>query len=239
MLHWLDKTRSSGCWAATLPLLGFVVLLFVGKRMGRAAGWSARRRSRGRRRGAVRPPAGAAAATRRRPDLLIPWLTLSPQSMVVSIGVHVDGLTIAMCAMVTVVATMIHLFSIGYMADDTRYRPVLRLPEPVLLLDARAGAGQHAAVAVHLLGTGRAVLVPADRLLVREEVARPTRPSRRSWSTASATSASCSGWPGRSCWLAPSGASGTTGAPMNLTIAQMAEIGQALIASRGGAAGAG
>ncbi|MCX6615605.1 MAG: hypothetical protein NTZ98_05835, partial [Acidobacteria bacterium] len=54
-------------------------------------------------------PAGQAV-----PDLLIPWLQMTPH-MALSVGVHVDGLTIAMCCMVTVVATMIHLCSLGYM----------------------------------------------------------------------------------------------------------------------------
>ena len=124
MPHWLgyDPTICLLIGATFAPLLGFIVLVFFGKRMGAAAGWFgtaaiaaaaclalyAASLWMGRQeQGPVRP-------------LLIPWMTLSPK-LVLSIGVHVDGLTIAMCAMVTVVATMIHLFSIGYMAGDPRY----------------------------------------------------------------------------------------------------------------------
>ena len=109
--------------AATLsPLLGFVILLFAGKQMGKAAGWlgvatiaaSAVLSLTAAGLWASRP-AGQAV-----PDLLIPWLQMTPH-MALSVGVHVDGLTIAICCMVTIVAAMIHLFSVGYMGGDSRY----------------------------------------------------------------------------------------------------------------------
>src|SRR3954468_2233071 len=37
------------------------------------------------------------------------------------VGVFVDSVTIAMFAMITLVATLVHLFSIGYMHEDKRY----------------------------------------------------------------------------------------------------------------------
>src|SRR5438105_14974706 len=37
------------------------------------------------------------------------------------LGVYVDSLTIAMFSMVTLVATLVHIFSIGYMAEDKRF----------------------------------------------------------------------------------------------------------------------
>src|SRR5207248_2091484 len=37
------------------------------------------------------------------------------------VGVYVDSLTIAMFAMITLVATLVHVFSIGYMGEDKRY----------------------------------------------------------------------------------------------------------------------
>src|SRR5687768_3040073 len=37
------------------------------------------------------------------------------------IGLYVDSLTIVMFAMITLVATLVHVFSIGYMADDKRF----------------------------------------------------------------------------------------------------------------------
>ena len=47
-------------------------------------------------------------------------------------------------------------------------RPLLHLPVAVRVLDDGAGARAEPAAAVHLLGAGRPVLVPADRLLVSE-----------------------------------------------------------------------
>ena len=46
---------------------------------------------------------------------------------------------------------------------------ILHLPGPVLLFDARPGHRRDDAPAFHLLGTGRPLLVSADRILVREE----------------------------------------------------------------------
>jgi proton-translocating NADH-quinone oxidoreductase chain L len=37
------------------------------------------------------------------------------------IGIYVDSLTIAMFSMITLVATLVHVFSIGYMREDSRY----------------------------------------------------------------------------------------------------------------------
>src|SRR3954463_11366275 len=37
------------------------------------------------------------------------------------VGVYVDSLTITMFAMITLVATLVHVFSIGYMREDKRY----------------------------------------------------------------------------------------------------------------------
>ena len=56
------------------------------------------------------------------------------------IGAQVDQLSAVMLLVVTGVGTLIHLFSVGYMHDDDGLRPVLRLPEPVRLLHADAGA---------------------------------------------------------------------------------------------------
>ena len=72
-----------------------------------------------------------------------------------------------------------------------RLRALLRLPQPVRLLDDDAGAGRQLPSALRLLGGGRL----CSYLLIgfwytRASAARPAR--RRSSSTASATSASCS-----------------------------------------------
>ena len=56
-----------------------------------------------------------------------------------------------------------------------RLRAVLLLPEPVLLLHARARARRQLPRDVRRLGGRRALLVPADRLLVREAERRRRR----------------------------------------------------------------
>ena len=76
---------------------------------------------------------------------------------------------------------------------------VLRLPEPVHVLDAAARPRRQLPRRVRGLGAGRPVELPADRLLV-PQARRPRSPRRRrSSSTASATSGSRSGsWPSSS-----------------------------------------
>ena len=76
--------------------------------------------------------------------------------------------------------------------DRPRLRALLRLPEPVHVRDAGAGARRQPAGAVRRLGGRRALLLPADRLLLREGLVRRRPARRRSSSTGSATSASCS-----------------------------------------------
>ena len=73
-----------------------------------------------------------------------------------------------MALIVTGVGSLIHVYSIGYMKDDAELRALLRVPEPVPVLHADAGARPLAAGAVRRLGGRRARVVPADRLLVRE-----------------------------------------------------------------------
>lgn len=50
----------------------------------------------------------------------IPWLPIGDGQWLV-LGLLVDGLGVSMFAMVTLIATLVHLYSIGYMAGDKRY----------------------------------------------------------------------------------------------------------------------
>ena len=68
---------------------------------------------------------------------------------------------------------------------------LLRLPEPLHVLHADAGAGGELPADVRRLGGRRPRLLPADRLLLQRSTPPPTPAARRSSSTASATSASC------------------------------------------------
>ncbi len=119
--------------ATLLPLLSFTILVFVGKRMGPLAGivgtlaiagsfgcsivammlWLA---GSGEQWGAGRLPI----------DLTYPWLPVGAgidqnHPGYLDIGIYVDSLTITMFAMITLVATLVHVFSIGYMRDDKRF----------------------------------------------------------------------------------------------------------------------
>src|SRR5688500_1039601 len=116
--------------ATLLPLASFVLLLFAGMRMGRPlAGW-------------VGPAAiglsfvcsvvatmswlgqseGAAWGAGNKPiNKLFHWLPVavnSNQPQFLDVGIYVDSLTIAMFGMITFVATLVHVFSIGYMRED-------------------------------------------------------------------------------------------------------------------------
>ncbi len=48
------------------------------------------------------------------------WLSLSIGGRVLQLGYHIDHLSVLMFLMVTFVATLIHLFSMGYMADELK-----------------------------------------------------------------------------------------------------------------------
>ena len=58
------------------------------------------------------PPGGAAYE-------LVPWITINGHP--ITVGVMVDSLTVMMLLVVTVVGTLIQIYSIGYMAGDVRF----------------------------------------------------------------------------------------------------------------------
>ncbi len=120
---------------------------------------------------------------------------ISAGRFTVSASFQLDALSAIMVAFVTFVGFLIHLYSVGYMhhEPDTAYGRYFAYLNLFMFVDADAGARRQPAGAVRRLGGRRALLVPADRLLVRRRTGAP-RPARRpSSSTASATSASCSG----------------------------------------------
>jgi NADH-quinone oxidoreductase subunit L len=83
-------------------------------------------------------------------------------------ALYFDQVTAVMCLVVTGIGTLIHVYSIGYMHERQGLRALLRLPEPVPVLHAAAGAGgQDLRHAVHRLGRRGPGVLPADRLLVR------------------------------------------------------------------------
>src|SRR5256885_1536475 len=121
--------------SALLPLVSFAILAFVGKRMGNplagmvgtffvagsfVAGlvamivWLSLDTAEGRAYGFGGQPYRAefnwVPVTR--------WLASGGY---LQLGVYVDSLTIVMFSMITLVAALIHVFSLGYMAEDRRF----------------------------------------------------------------------------------------------------------------------
>ena len=106
-----------------LPLAGFLVLLFFGRRIGEpGAGWLA-----------TLAVAGSFLATvavfvdllsldgeeRAMTQTLFEWLPTG--GLEVSMGFLADPLSVAMCLFVTGIATLIHLYAIGYMHGDPKF----------------------------------------------------------------------------------------------------------------------
>ena len=103
-----------------LPLLAFVVMIFFGKRLPRQGDWLAT--------GmmsltfvmsvilmitAVRDTSVEAVSTS------VTWVVVGSQT--ISFGILIDNLSAIMLVVVTLISTLVHLFSIGYMKDDPRY----------------------------------------------------------------------------------------------------------------------
>ena len=105
------------------PLLGFLVILVAGLRLGEpGAGWVATR-ARG---GACAAAAagvlgllGEDADERRHVQTLWEWVPGGDFS--VDIGFLVDPLSITMTLFITGVGALIHLYSIGYMHGDPKF----------------------------------------------------------------------------------------------------------------------
>ncbi len=103
-----------------LPLAGFVVLVFRGRRIGGpCSGYLAA--------GLMLTSAAislvcSALWVQGHPEsmgLSVPWLRIG--TTVVNFGIHIDSLTIVMFTMVTIVASAIFVYSIGYMHGDPRF----------------------------------------------------------------------------------------------------------------------
>ncbi len=123
--------------ATLLPLAGFVILMFVGKRMGNPlAGWVGTAMIAGSflcsmaamvswyNKGTYNNAEwGFEKAPINMPMRWIPVGEGIDQTHpgYLDVGIYVDSLTVAMFAMITLVATLVHVFSIGYMREDKRF----------------------------------------------------------------------------------------------------------------------
>ena len=116
-------------------------------------------------------------AARRDPDdravepHLFTWIPVG--GLNIDFGLLIDPLSMCFVLLITGVGSLIHIYSIGYMAHDPDRRRFFALPEPVRRGDAAARARRQLPRAVRRLGGRRPRVVPADRVLVLQ--ARPTR----------------------------------------------------------------
>ena len=103
-----------------LPLAGFTVLIFAGRRIGEpGAGWLATGVMGGSflaTLGVFIDMAGRSSHDRRAVVTLFEWIPAGDLS--VDIGFLVDPLSLTMCLFITGVGALIHLYSIGYMHGD-------------------------------------------------------------------------------------------------------------------------
>src|SRR5256885_3106966 len=123
--------------ATLLPLASFLILIFVGKRMGNplsgwvgtlaiaasfalsvgaTISWIQRGSSHGVEWGVDKAPI----------NITIPWIPVGSGNYqdhpgYLDVGIYVDSLTIVMFGMITGVATLVHIFSVGYMHEDKRF----------------------------------------------------------------------------------------------------------------------
>ncbi|HEX2236397.1 MAG TPA: NADH-quinone oxidoreductase subunit L [Actinomycetota bacterium] len=109
-------------YIVALPLAGAVVLLFFGKRIGRAAGVVASGAIAGSFALGVASYLGLLAAGEEEREASVrvfDWIQAG--DFRVAADLLVDQLSIVMVLVVTGVGTLIHVYSIGYMAGDPRY----------------------------------------------------------------------------------------------------------------------
>ena len=90
-------------------------------------------------------------------------------------ALKLDTLTVVMLATVTVVSTMIHIYSIGYMSHDKSIPRFMAYLSLFHLLHADAGERGQLRSDVLRLGRRGPGLLPADRLLVRPAERLPCR----------------------------------------------------------------
>ena len=123
--------------ATLLPLVSFVVLLFLGRKLGMPlAGWVGTLMIAG-----SFLCSGIATVSwitgggpletewgcgRLPINLSVPWIPVGTgmnqnHPGYLDVSIYVDSLTVVMFSMITLVATLVHVFSIGYMRDDRRF----------------------------------------------------------------------------------------------------------------------
>ena len=160
----------TSAWLILLFPLAGTIVIGLGYRVmpDRVVGLDRDRRHRRRvRRRRSRPSSRSRAATRsERQVVYVAWDYANTVGVDGKISILVDPLSVFMALVVTGVSTLIHLYSVAYMHERPRLRALLRLPELLRLLDARAGDGGQLPAAHHRLGLRRRRVLPADLVLV-------------------------------------------------------------------------
>jgi len=100
-----------------LPLAAFVLLIFLGRRLGRWSAWISAGALASS--GAVTWWLAESVFQGHWPRVSWPWFASSDPLW--TVGLRVDGLSWMMLAVVTSIGTLIQLYSIGYMRDDPRF----------------------------------------------------------------------------------------------------------------------
>ncbi len=104
-----------------LPLVAFVIQIFVGKRLPRQGDWI----STGAIGIALALSVGLLVQILKRYDptwhIEHIWSWLQFGDRTIALGIYIDNLAVIMLVVVTLVSFLVHVFSIGYMHDDTRY----------------------------------------------------------------------------------------------------------------------
>ena len=93
------------------------------------------------------------------------WIDAGP--LHVDVAFRLDPLSAVMMLVVTGVGFLIHVYSIGYMAHDESYARFFAYLNLFMFAMLMLVLGRQPAADVRRLGGRRALLVPADRLLVR------------------------------------------------------------------------
>lgn len=103
-----------------LPLLGFVLMIFVGKKLPRQGDWFST--------GLISISlllsiylliVKVSSYSGEMISHSVNWVLIG--STTIEIGIAIDNLAAVMLVVVTLISTLVHLFSIGYMKDDVRY----------------------------------------------------------------------------------------------------------------------
>ena len=167
-----------------LPFVGFLLNASVGRRLSqsRVSGGDRRRAAMRRRRSPCRVVGRRAAARRCRRSRgrsSQTRLHVDHVGRLSSAGftLRLDPLSALMILVVTGIGSLIHIYSTAYMHEerDVGVRALLLVPESVRRVHAAPRARRELPRDVRRLGGRRPLLVPADRLLVPEEVGRRRR----------------------------------------------------------------